>query len=205
MKKGFTLAEVLLTLGIIGVVAAVTLPTLDISVKKQKVGPSLAKAINTLTNANRLALVQNDARSLTSLGCPDNYINVLSEYSKGVISGNNFKTTDGMEYIMIGSGNQPNVPAKYKGSYKMVDIDINGTNRQPNLAGEDKFRVYVDMNGDVIPYGGSQYKEYTGGGAVLWESQCKGDTIVDGYSCTGSIADNDWSVRYNISKVRSSQ
>lgn len=28
MKKGFTLAEVLITLGIIGVVAAMTLPTL---------------------------------------------------------------------------------------------------------------------------------------------------------------------------------
>lgn len=202
MKKGFTIAEVLITLSIIGVVAAVTLPTLDVNIKKQRIGPTLAKAVNTLTNANKLALVNNDVRNLSSLGCPDNYINVLSEYTKGVISGNTLKTSDGVEYIMVGSGNQAPVPSRYVGSYKIVDIDINGASKNPNLAGEDKFRVYVDMNGDVIPYGGSQYKYYSGSSNILWDSQCKGDNITDGYSCTGSIADNDWTAKYNISRVR---
>lgn len=35
MKKAFTLAETLITLGVIGVVAALTLPTLINSYKKQ--------------------------------------------------------------------------------------------------------------------------------------------------------------------------
>ena len=35
MKNGFTLAEVLITLGIIGVVAAMTIPTLISNYKKQ--------------------------------------------------------------------------------------------------------------------------------------------------------------------------
>jgi len=48
MKKyGFTLAEVLITLGIIGVVAALTTPALVKNSGKAKIGPSLAKFVNT--------------------------------------------------------------------------------------------------------------------------------------------------------------
>ena len=36
MKKGFTLAEVLITLGIIGVVAALTLPSLITNYRKKQ-------------------------------------------------------------------------------------------------------------------------------------------------------------------------
>ena len=46
-KRGFTLAEVLITLGLIGVVAAITLPALNSDIRAQQIGPSLAKAVNT--------------------------------------------------------------------------------------------------------------------------------------------------------------
>ena len=65
--KAFTLAEVLITLGIIGVVASVTLPTLSVDVEKRKIAPALAKAINTLENANKLALVEYEVRSLDEI------------------------------------------------------------------------------------------------------------------------------------------
>lgn len=51
--KGFTLAEVLITLALIGVVASLTMPALMSNVQKQQVGPALAKAINTLETANQ--------------------------------------------------------------------------------------------------------------------------------------------------------
>ena len=51
MKKGFTLAEVLLTLGIIGVIAAVTIPTLVTNTRGVKIGPSLLKFKNSIENA----------------------------------------------------------------------------------------------------------------------------------------------------------
>lgn len=50
MKKGFTLAEVLITLGIIGVVAAMTLPTLIQNYKKQVYANGAKKGLNTITN-----------------------------------------------------------------------------------------------------------------------------------------------------------
>ena len=52
MKKlGFTLAEVLITLGIIGVVAALTTPSLVSNIGTAKIGPSLAKFNNTFSSA----------------------------------------------------------------------------------------------------------------------------------------------------------
>ena len=48
MKKlGFTLAEILITLGIIGVVAALTTPALVKNTGNAKTGPALAKFVNT--------------------------------------------------------------------------------------------------------------------------------------------------------------
>lgn len=55
MKLGFTLAEVLITLGIIGVVAAMTIPTLMASSKKTAYVTGLKKAFSQ-TNQALLAL-----------------------------------------------------------------------------------------------------------------------------------------------------
>lgn len=52
-KTAFTLAEVLITLGIIGVVAAMTLPTLIQQHQKQVYVTQLQKAVNTWDNMMR--------------------------------------------------------------------------------------------------------------------------------------------------------
>ena len=49
-KKGFTLAEVLITLGIIGVVAAMTLPTLIKNYQKQVWAISAKKSYAVVSN-----------------------------------------------------------------------------------------------------------------------------------------------------------
>ena len=50
-KNGFTLAEVLITLAIIGVVATMTLPALMTNTQEQQAKTGLKKGINTLTEA----------------------------------------------------------------------------------------------------------------------------------------------------------
>jgi prepilin-type N-terminal cleavage/methylation domain-containing protein len=79
--RGFTLAEVLITMAIVGLIAALTLPTLNSNVQKSTVGPSLAKAINTLENANRLALQDNEVSTLSSI--TDGYPKGLTTYLNG--------------------------------------------------------------------------------------------------------------------------
>ena len=47
-KQGFTLAEILITLSVIGIVAAITLPGLSSNVNSRKVVPALAMSVNTV-------------------------------------------------------------------------------------------------------------------------------------------------------------
>ena len=56
----FTLAEVLVTLGIIGVVAAMTIPTLMANVKSQQYRSTLNKTISTLNQAAKMSLANYD-------------------------------------------------------------------------------------------------------------------------------------------------
>ena len=53
-KNGFTLAEVLITLAIIGVVATLTLPALMTNTQEQQAKSALKKGINTLTEAAQM-------------------------------------------------------------------------------------------------------------------------------------------------------
>lgn len=67
-KNGFTLAEVLITLAIIGVVATMTLPALMTNTAEQQAKTALKKGINTLTEAAQMnqAIDGFDYASLTS-------------------------------------------------------------------------------------------------------------------------------------------
>ncbi len=59
-KFGFTLAEVLITLGIIGVVAAMTIPTLIANTNGAKFRSQFKKTISTLNQAGLMGLAQYD-------------------------------------------------------------------------------------------------------------------------------------------------
>ena len=59
VQVGFTLAEVLITLGIIGVVAAMTIPTLMTNYQKKSTATQLKKTYATISNAVRLSEEEN--------------------------------------------------------------------------------------------------------------------------------------------------
>ena len=70
-KEGFTLAEVLITLGIIGVVAAMTIPNLMTNIQGIRVRAQLKKTISTLNQAVRLNVANYDwdFTSMQSVNC----------------------------------------------------------------------------------------------------------------------------------------
>lgn len=72
-KCAFTLAEVLITLGIIGVVAAITIPSLVTNYQKHVVETKLAKFNSTMNQALRLSMVDN--------GDPDGWVEQSREYT----------------------------------------------------------------------------------------------------------------------------
>lgn len=61
LKKGFTLAEVLITLGIIGVVAAIVMPSVITSYQYKTIGVKLSKFASQTENTTRPFVVQNDS------------------------------------------------------------------------------------------------------------------------------------------------
>lgn len=75
MKKGFTLAEVLITLGIIGIVAAMTLPALINKGREKEFSAKLKKSYTTLQQAYNLAVSKH--------GTPDNWDLIDTDSSQG--------------------------------------------------------------------------------------------------------------------------
>ena len=147
MKRfGFTLTEVLITLSIVGIIAALTIPSMTQNVSKQQVGPALAKAVNNLENANRKVLADQGAIRLSDID--DNYFNILSMILNGDLdnatSPTKFITNDGIHYY--------NKNFTFKGASgatnTTVTIDLNG-NKKPNVSGVDQFEVTVDPSGEI--------------------------------------------------------
>ena len=83
-RRGFTLAEVLITLGIIGVVAALTAPALVQNANSAKVGPKLAKAVSTFELANEAMLNEASTNTLKGMSFASDaaYLTKLSDYMR---------------------------------------------------------------------------------------------------------------------------
>lgn len=201
-KTGFTLAEVLISLSIVGVIAAITLPSLHLSVEKQKVGPALMKAVNTLEVANTVALQMENAVDLTDIytGNGIGYLDgILVNYTKLVevrpASGNDtgtYATKDGIEIWETissepsGEGTKQiktfkgNPGSKLTGNFFKVHVDTNGKDRTPNIEGKDQFTLYVDTSGTVVPYGSkigkdvSYQTDYESGWAAWYQANNAG-------------------------------
>lgn len=78
-RSAFTLAEVLLTLGIIGVVAAITIPIINNAYNDLELKSAFKKSYQVLTSANNLMMNDNGG-TLSNL--PNAYFVVIGQYLK---------------------------------------------------------------------------------------------------------------------------
>ena len=81
-KKGFTLAEVLITLGIIGIVAAMSAPALIQHAAAAKTGPAMSRAVTSLANGLQAFLFAHDSTKLDTSGDALNPTEDLDEIMK---------------------------------------------------------------------------------------------------------------------------
>lgn len=118
-KNGFTLAEVLITLGIIGVVAAMTIPTLIANTRAAQLKSRYFKSYSTITQA--LKLMQSDDVSMDNADFAFDFYKLFMNYLSAPydcgLGGN----------IGAGQGNKKEIPC-YKSStgnsaipYKSLD------------------------------------------------------------------------------------
>ena len=233
MKKfGFTLAEILITMGIIGVVAALAAPSLVTSSNNAKIGPQLQKAVSTFETAAEMLLHDEDASGLMGVVGESQNIELgkaLSKYMKLDANhlamnktiyyyyyngdgptfelpthGTPFRADDGIMYIFDIWRKQtpksiyPNTPNnQYIGA---VHIDINGESA-PNKLGKDVFAFALYNDGTLRPWGSkSGYDRRQGSDERHWDSTdghyCNANKVENGWSCAGSIFDNNMKVIY---------
>lgn len=101
-KQGFTLAEVLLTLAIIGIVAAMTIPALLGNTNQMELRTGVKKAVSALNQALIMSIAQDstDASALTDTteqGLANLFRARLNVVANGTAT-NAFYTADGMLY-----------------------------------------------------------------------------------------------------------
>ena len=160
-SAAFTLAEVLVTLGIIGVVSAMTVPTLMQNYQRQSYVTQLHKVYNELSQALLMYQTDKNAINFKEAGLSGseaytefqkNYFKVVqdcgttqtpcfaSSYKKMSGSSTNFKCKYGCMSLASGAaiggyGNGTN------GVYEIV-VDVNGQ-KGPNIFGRDAFTMYI--------------------------------------------------------------
>lgn len=97
MKKAFTLAEVLITLGIIGIVAAMTLPTLIGKYQKKQTVTQLKKAYTEISQLLKMSELDNGSMEYWdyTMSGQDFYNLYIKPYIKNVraIPNSEFKNT----------------------------------------------------------------------------------------------------------------
>ena len=107
-RSGFTLAEVLIALGIIGVISALTMPTFTAKTQTAKVGPQLAKAVANFEQAAKMVLADNEADMLTEvMVCPPNgssFSYTCDESAKVRMGASSGAFWNGMSTHLVGYG-----------------------------------------------------------------------------------------------------
>ena len=194
-KMGFTLTEILITLGIIGVVAAITIPSLFNNTSTGKIGPTLAKAVASFERANKSLLAEKSADALSDTGVTSsgsNYFVALAQHFNGTLTDSNtiITTKDGVGYQLRNSATFPLAsnsanPSGTRLGYLL--IDINGFENSPNADASDRFYFDIQDDGSLLPWGrGDAYKTSCPNGAIPTNATM----------CAGSIFANNLKVMY---------
>jgi len=198
MKRyGFTLAEVLITLGIIGVVSAMVIPTFTQSTQNAKIGPKLAKAVAGFEQATKACLNDAESDSLigSGIGTGANFMGNISHHLKGSINDDTFMAADGTSYTIINrfsdtTGTFPHLtPVNTQ-----IRVDING-DAAPNTDARDRFYFQLMDDGSLRPWGGSWEAE-----ANRWNGdrgRCRRNVKPDDTMyCAGHVMENGLKVEY---------
>lgn len=211
-STAFTLAEVLIALGVIGVVAAITLPSMIKNYQKDKTLTQLKKVYTILNQGTKLAEAEyGDYKywdSPVTIGAEEYYKKYYEPYYKKVKNcatyakcGYAFKpfyNINGTNSGITLSSQRPKIIfadgtilidmlyTSYSngkmGNYPHLIVDLNGS-KKPNTLGKDVF-VFYRFNKGVLPadFG----KDY---------DSINNNCIQKGYDCAAKIMKDNWKMK----------
>lgn len=224
MKKGFTLAEVLITLGVIGVVAAITMPVLVKNYKKHVTEKRLLRVYTTIEQALKMSdatygdlstkqfagvqtSIENNSKIVNTCIMP--YLS--SAKIKSIPYGQVWKTfgyKDIKDFPATWTYNGPAIILKTGeilafytqggvsgASVLTIGVDINGT-KGPNKIGIDGFNMAIPLyNGMLLMRG----EKTTKGNSLDFNVINSLETIINnckntGDTCGAWIKQNGWKI-----------
>ena len=196
-RKAFTLAETLITLAVIGVVAALTIPNLTRKYQAAVLQSQFKKSYSTLQQAVAQAVKENPdlydeiRQTGNNLVGIDYFKDKLKPYLKVAVDCRsdscpalNFSSYRNYQNTMSGWGNWG-----WTGYFVLEDgsaiffecsggcaaipifVDINGTKKPPNRMGHDLFAFQIDSKNKLVP-------------ATLFGSACSASDVFAGFDCT---------------------
>ena len=148
-NSGFTLAEILITLGIVGVVAAMTIPTLMMNYQAKIWEARLKKAYSVSVNACERMLVEENVSASNETRIYSNVNNdVVKRYFKVLRDGENVADRGFLIALPDGADLYFNSVAAdaTNGPGFNFYVDVNGAASNPNQAGRDLFEFNLDRN-----------------------------------------------------------
>jgi prepilin-type N-terminal cleavage/methylation domain-containing protein len=187
--RGFTLAEVLIALAIIGVIAVMTIPNLMVSVGNSKTKAQLQKF---LADMNQAVMLYEGKHGIFSVTTESELANTFAEALKtqevDVNTSTSIKNASGTPvvtgshpYLIMANGGEivafTNIASACNGNGSAgvcarVYVDLNGQITEPNKLGTDVFvfsivkrkdNFMVEPFGATSMYGTSYYLNYTNG------------------------------------------
>lgn len=176
-KTGFTLAETLITLMIIGILAMVTIKPLLADIEKQKLKSQFKTSQSIIYQA--FALAVNDQGPLYHNVASNGFVKIMKPYFKNVSDYKSVYTLPSYSISTYNLKNPMNTARYDDGQFVinnnqqlffdnggtnaplMITVDINGKNGKPNVAGHDIFTFEV-LEGDILAPEGAQQTFYAG-------------------------------------------
>lgn len=204
--QGFTLAEVLITLAIIGVVAALTIPAVVRNYRAVQYETALKKAYSEMsqvvnrmnTEEGKLSTIENyDHHTFSPIFIKYvksteyykslTYANILNKYK--TYNKNKVISTAYFDEGMVDlTGGMTVFIQNCPGYPHMLSVDINGRKKAPNLLGHDMFMFEIMSNGKFVPMGAP-------GTFFSSEQHCSKTSTLDlnGAACTyKALTDKDY-------------
>lgn len=173
-KFAFTLTEVMVAVGVVGIIAAMTVPTLMNNYQKRANAVQLRKVLNEVAAAADMYVTEEGKTHLkhTNIYSSKNNVNAFIrsklKISKECASANtsecfasNYNSIDrtasgafscgGVSFLLTNSAAICAYEVSSASSYVKFYIDINGNDR-PNIGGRDMFMFYLSGDANVVPH-----------------------------------------------------
>lgn len=216
-RLGFTLAEVLVTLGIIGVVSAMTLPTLVKNHQRQVYVTQLQKVVTELSQAVETAIEEHHAVTLSETPYTSSPLEFLRRYFKVVQTctssrtpcfANEYKNLDGTVFNKWRFRVDANNPCVSLASGAAICLDStlgsdSYSNGEYTLHGS--YCMYIDVNGSQGPnivgrdlFSADLYSDgkVAEGYVSSWADSCGDSNANYGSGCLSKIMDDGWKMDY---------